>query len=76
MENLTALRNPQGKIMFISECCKLPPQSAFGAANKDQLVHMLVCPKCQRIVGEWITLEERDGELKKFAERAATMFAL
>jgi hypothetical protein len=42
---------------------------AYGAPNKDQLVYMLVCQKCGRTLGEWVSTEQREKELREFAKR-------
>ena len=33
-----------------------------------RLVHVLMCPRCAHLIGEWATIEERDAELKAFAK--------
>lgn len=33
---------------------------------KDQLVYVLVCPKCGRTLGEWVSTEAREKKLRGF----------
>ncbi len=61
--NLTATKIG-GRLVFSCPKCKLPATPAYGAQNRDQLVYLLLCPKCPDILGEWTTREERDSELR------------
>ncbi len=45
------------------------PTMHMAHRNADQLVYMLVCSKCGRTLGEWISAEEREKELRDFAKR-------
>jgi hypothetical protein len=32
----------------------------YGIQNKDELVYVLMCEKCGKVLGEWPTVEEPD----------------
>src|SRR6266446_4447493 len=42
-----------------------------GLGIREQLAYVLSCSKCQRILGQWTTAEDRDTELRKFAENVS-----
>ncbi|HXA76814.1 MAG TPA: hypothetical protein VNV41_06735 [Candidatus Acidoferrales bacterium] len=69
IDGLAGVRNSAGTIVFVCFKCRTYPDHAYGAPNKEQLVYMLVCSKCGRTLGEWISIEEREKELLQFAGR-------
>jgi hypothetical protein len=69
IDGLGGVRNSAGIIVFVSSKCRAFPDHAYGALDEAQLVYMLVCPKCGRTVGEWISIEEREKELREFTKR-------
>lgn len=69
IDGLMGLPTSKGTVIFVCGKCLLPPEQAFGAQNKNQLVYLLVCGKCQRILGEWASTQERDDELRAFATK-------
>lgn len=72
IDHLTAVKR-DGGIIFICATCHLPGMAALGATDKAELRHLLICSSCQRTLGEWLTIEEREAELKDFANRFAQM---
>jgi hypothetical protein len=56
-------------IVFVCGNCGIPPENAFGSQNKDQLVYLLNCPKCQKTLGEWVTIQNQEEELRAFARK-------
>jgi hypothetical protein len=61
-------RTDADSYLFFCGACHSVLQNHFGARrNKLQLVHILVCPSCKRIAGEWLTEKERNNELTAFA---------
>ena len=69
IDGLAGVKNSAGTIVFVCSKCRTYPDHAYGAPNADQLVYMLVCSKCGRTLGEWISAEEREKELREFAKR-------
>ena len=69
IDGLAGVKNSSGTIVFVCSKCRTYPDHAYGAPNKDQLVYMLVCPKCGRTLGEWVSIEAREKELREFAKR-------
>lgn len=61
--------NKDKTIVFVCPKCRIVPDQAFGAQNADQLVRVLMCSKCGRVLAEWATIEERDKELSAFAHK-------
>jgi hypothetical protein len=68
IEGLKGSPTDSGTIIFMCVKCKVRPENAFGARDKDQLVYVLICPNCSRILGEWASVEERDSELREVAK--------
>ncbi len=66
--DLTCIKSKNGTT-FVCSNCKVPGLAAMGATDKAQLRHLLVCPKCSIMMGEWLTIEDRDRELKAFADK-------
>jgi hypothetical protein len=69
IDGLAGVKNSAGTIVFVCSKCRTYPDHAYGAPNKDQLVYMLVCQKCSRTLGEWVSTEQREKELREFAKR-------
>jgi len=67
IDGLAGVRNSAGTVVFVCSKCRTYPDHAYGAANKDQLVYLLVCSKCGRTLGEWASVEARERELREFA---------
>jgi hypothetical protein len=68
--HLSGMRARNGTLIFICSTCKVPPNFAFGARAKGELVYLMLCPKCGIVLGEWETLEARGRELQEFAKAA------
>jgi hypothetical protein len=68
IEGLKGTPTDSGTIIFMCVNCKVRPENAFGARDKDQLVYILICPNCNHILGEWTSVEERDSELREVAK--------
>jgi hypothetical protein len=67
---LAGLRtNKDTTVVFVCPQCLIVPNLAFGSQNADQLVRVLMCPKCGRVLAEWTTVQERDNELSAFAKK-------
>lgn len=59
----------KGTEVFVCRKCGEVPVQAFGADEQKRLVHLLVCPKCFRILGEWPSVQAKDAELQEFATK-------
>jgi hypothetical protein len=58
------------KVIFVCPSCRRPPEAAYGAQNKDQLVYVWICWRCGgRTLAEWLTTGDREKELRDFAQR-------
>jgi len=69
IDGLAGVKNSAATIVFVCFKCRTYPDHAYGALGEAQLVYMLVCPKCGRTLGEWISIEEREKELREFTKR-------
>ena len=69
IDGLTGFPTEKGTVVFVCGKCGIPPENAFGAQNKDQLVYLLICPRCQKTLGEWLTVQDRENELRDFAKK-------
>ncbi|MHB8502093.1 MAG: hypothetical protein ACYDHE_14275 [Candidatus Acidiferrales bacterium] len=49
--------------------CQSKPELAKGAQDKDQLVYMLNCPKCNKTLSQDSSPEELSTELSKVVEK-------
>jgi transcription initiation factor IIE alpha subunit len=56
-------------VVFVCPECLVVPDQAYGAQNKEQLVHIWICPKCNQVLAEWETTEQRDAELTDLAKK-------
>ena len=65
--HLSEMKARNGTLIFICSTCKVPPNFTFGTRDKDELVYLMLCPKCGVVLGEWASLEARDSELREFA---------
>jgi len=52
-DGLTAFKEKCGKVIFAFRDCKIPADFAFGASDRNHLVYILLCLKCQKTLGEW-----------------------
>lgn len=67
---LTGMRTDRDTtVIFVCPRCLIVPDQAFGSQNTDQLVRVLICPKCGHVLAEWATIEERDKELSDFSKK-------
>jgi hypothetical protein len=71
IHRLTVVKRGSGTV-FSCPDCNIPGMAAYGAANKAEMVFLLICPKCQITLAEWSTVDARGRELKEFAERASS----
>ena len=55
--------------MFVCPACKAPTMPTLGVTDRPDLRHLLICSKCFRTLGEWLTLDERDKEMRDFAAK-------
>jgi hypothetical protein len=69
IDGLMGVKNEKGTFVFVCGKCGAFPEQAYGAQNKDQLAYVLLCAKCGRVFGEWLTIEARDNDLREFAKR-------
>ena len=67
---LAAMKRANGTV-FSCPDCDVPGMAAFGAANKAEMVFLLICPKCQLTLAEWSTVDDRERELEDLAQRAS-----
>jgi uncharacterized C2H2 Zn-finger protein len=58
-----------GTIILICSKCGAEAQPGFGDPNKSELVHILRCPKCKEILGQWNSMNEQQEELRGFAKK-------
>ena len=72
IDQLTATKS-KGGITFICAKCQAPGMAARGATDKAELCHLLICPVCQTTLGEWLTIEDRERELKALADKLVQM---
>ncbi len=68
--DLTVLKSKGGTI-FVCPNCLAAALPAMGATDRAELRHLFICPKCSRTMGEWLTIEHRDQELKALADKLA-----
>jgi hypothetical protein len=69
IHELAGIKKSDTIVVFVCPTCKTPPQEAFGAQNKDQLVYLWICEKCGgRVLAEWLTIEDKDNDLRVFAK--------
>jgi len=68
--DLTVIKS-KGGTTFVCPNCYAPGLAAMGATDKAELRHLLICSKCSRTMGEWLTIEHRDQELKAFSDKLA-----
>ena len=73
---LTGIRNRDGTVTLQCPDCRTVPEKQYGAPNEDHLAYILSCSKCQNILGQWTTAEERDVDLHKFAANLAKSLRL
>jgi len=69
IDGLKGLPTAKNTVVFVCAKCGIPPENAFGSQNKDQLVYLLICPKCQKTLGEWLTVQNREEEFRAFARK-------
>jgi DNA-directed RNA polymerase subunit RPC12/RpoP len=58
-----------GTMIFICSNCGAEAQPGLGDQNKSGLVHVLRCPKCKGILGQWKSMNEKEEELRAFAKK-------
>jgi hypothetical protein len=68
LNDLTCTKTKTGTIFACSNC-QTPGVEAKGASDQRQLQYLLICPKCSRTLGEWVSAEQRDKELREFAAK-------
>jgi hypothetical protein len=69
IDGIAGIKSGRGTVVFVCSKCRVIPDNALGEQNKGELVHMLICPKCSATLGEWLTTEEREKELREFARK-------
>ncbi len=69
VQQLKLGHNDSGDEVWICGHCGRPADEAKGAANKADLVYMLMCPLGKVTLGEWVALEEKSAELKAHKNR-------
>ena len=62
-------KNAAGDKVWVCGHCNKPADEAQGAQNRDQLVHMLMCPDGKITLGEWSTVEEKNAELRAYRDK-------
>jgi NMD protein affecting ribosome stability and mRNA decay len=67
IKGVTVSRTETRTYLFLCGACHSVLQNNFGAQNKPQLVHILICPSCKHVAGEWLTEKERNHELTAYA---------
>jgi hypothetical protein len=70
IQKLTVILKANGDVEFSCPQCHGIALPAIGAQDKDQLVYLMVRSKCGIGLGEWLTAEERNQDLKAFAAKA------
>ena len=73
IDQLTAIKS-KGGVTFVCAKCQAPGMAALGATDRADLRHLLICPICQATLGEWLTIEERERELKALADKLIPYF--
>ena len=69
MDGLAGVKRENGLVALVCVNCKIVPSAGYGV-KAGRLVQILMCPRCAHLIGEWATIEERDAELKAFAQSA------
>jgi hypothetical protein len=75
IDGLKGLPTAKGTAIFVCGKCNSNsiPEQAFGASEQKRLVHLLVCPKCLWILGEWTSIKEKEAELQEFAAKVEAL---
>ena len=63
------VKTTKGTVVFVCAKDGTCPDNMYGATDKAELVYVLMCSKCGRVLGEWMTIEDREKELRAFAEK-------
>lgn len=68
IDGLAGLPTTKGTVIFVCRTCFVPPEWGLGS-NEGHLIHLFVCPRCQKFLGEWSSIQERDQELADLAQK-------
>ena len=63
----SGMKARNGTVIFVCSTCRVPPNFTFGARGTGELAYLMLCPKCECVLGEWDSLEARGSELQEFA---------
>jgi|HubBroStandDraft_4_1064222.scaffolds.fasta_scaffold33055_1 hypothetical protein len=66
-QHLSGIKARNGTMLFACSTCKTAPTFTFGAQDNGELVHLMLCPECGIVLGEWSSIEARDDELRSLA---------
>jgi hypothetical protein len=69
INKLSVLPMGGARVKFVCPECLVVPEEAVGAQNRAELVYLWICPQCQKLLAEWLTIQERDRELLDLAKR-------
>jgi hypothetical protein len=69
IDGLMGVKTDKGTVVFVCAKCGRYPDNMYGTQNKAELVYVLMCEKCGKVVGEWATVEQREEELRAFAAK-------
>ena len=67
IDGLAGVKRENGIVALVCVNCKILPNPGCGVKD-GRVVQLLMCPRCAHLIGEWATVEERDAELKAFAD--------
>jgi hypothetical protein len=71
-QHLSGMKARNGTTLFACSTCKTAPTFTFGAQDNGELAHVMLCPKCGIVLGEWSFIEARDDELRSLATSLQT----
>ena len=56
-QHLSGMKARNGTTLFACITCKTAPTFTFGAQDNCEAVHVMLCPKCGIVLGEWSSIE-------------------
>ena len=69
IDGLLGVKGKDGHVQFLCKECHVPVDRAKSVQNAAQLTHRLVCPRCGKTRGEWLTEAECNVELRAMAKK-------
>jgi hypothetical protein len=66
-QHLSGMKARNGTTLFTCSTCKTAPTFTFGVQDNGEFVHVMLCPMCGIVLGEWSSIQARDDELRALA---------